>query len=98
MPYPQFLFSSKLIDAKVRELGVNDLEQESRSLQPTNQWRLAQFRDLWRNSRCEVISLVEDPSQRFLSTVLEFPGAFRGRGLTLEDLVISGVAVMLRRQ
>ncbi len=97
MPYPQFLFSPELIDAKVKELGVKDLGQKLHSLQPTNKWRLAQFRELWRSSGCEVLSLEEDPAGRHLSMVTEFPRAFCGRGLTVEDLVISGIAVTLRK-
>jgi len=97
MPYPQFLFSSGLIERKVRELRVKDLGQESESIQPTNRWRVAQFRELWRNSGCEIVSMIEDPSARFLSTVIQFPGAFYGRELTVDDLIVSGIAVMLQK-
>jgi len=98
MPYPQFLFSPQLIETKVRELGVNDLGHEFHCLQPTNQWRLAQFRELWRDSGCEVVSLIESPEERHLGVVTEFPRAFCGRGLTVEDLVIQGVSVLLRKK
>jgi len=97
MPYPQFLFSPSLIEAKVRELGVNDLGQDFDRLQPTNQWRLAQFRELWHDSTCEVVSLIEQREERHLGMVAEFPRAFCGRGLTVEDLIIQGVSVLLRK-
>jgi ubiquinone/menaquinone biosynthesis C-methylase UbiE len=98
MPYPQFLFSSTLIEAKVRELGVKDLGQKFDRLQPTNKWRLAQFRDLWRGSACDVVSLVEGREGRHLGVVTAFPRAFCGRGLTVEDLVVGGVSVLLRKK
>ena len=98
MPYPQFLFSPQFIEAKIRELGVKDLGQEFRCLQPTNQWRLAQFRELWRNSACEVLSLLEVREERHLGLVTEFPRAFCGRGLTVEDLQVQGISVLLRKK
>jgi len=97
MPYPQFLFSPNLIDAKVHELGVNDLGEDSRVLQPTNGWRLDQFRKLWRQPGCTVVSLKESTEDRHLSIVTDFPDAFCGRGLTVEDLVIAGVSILLRK-
>jgi SAM-dependent methyltransferase len=103
MPYPQFLFSPTLIEAKVQELGVRDLGQEFHCLQPTNKWRLAQFRELWRNSACEVVSLLEGREERqleerLLALVTEFPRAFCGRGLTVEDLQVHGISVLLRKK
>jgi len=98
MPYPQFLFSPSLIEAKVRQLGVDDLGRSNDSLQSTNQWRISQFRDLWKASGCDIVCLVEVPERRHLVTVLEFPGAFRGRNLTVDDLEIAGVAVTLRKR
>ena len=98
MPYPQFLFSPQLIEKKVQELGVKDLGQEFHHLQPTNKWRLAQFRELWHDSACEVLSLTEPREERHLGVVAEFPKAFCGRGLTVEDLVIHRVSVLLRKQ
>ena len=98
MPYPQFLFSPQFIEAKIRELGVKDLGQEFHCLQPTNQWRLAQFRELWRSSACEVLSLVEALEERHLGLVMEFPRGFCGRGLTVEDLQVQGISVLLRKK
>jgi SAM-dependent methyltransferase len=98
MPYAQFLFSPSLIQSKVRELGVNDLGRSNDSLQPTNQWRIAQFRELWGHSGCDIVSMVEVPERRHLATVLEFPGAFQGRDLTVDDLGIAGIAVMMRKR
>jgi SAM-dependent methyltransferase len=98
MPYPQFLFSSALIETKIRELGVQDLGKTFTCLQPTNKWRIAQFRELWRGTNCEVISLAEERNERHLGVVMEFPQAFCGRGLTVEDLVVEGISVLLRKK
>jgi SAM-dependent methyltransferase len=97
MPYPQFLFSPSLIDLKVRELGIDDLGKDSRSLQPTNGWRIDQFRTMWRTCGCEVISLKEGADARHLAVVAEFPKAFCGRGLTVDDLVTHRVSILLRK-
>jgi SAM-dependent methyltransferase len=98
MPYPQFLFSPQLIETKVRELGVKDLGQEFDRLQPTNKWRIAQFRKLWHDSACELLSFMEPREERHLGVVAEFPRAFCGRGLTVDDLVIHRVSVLLRKK
>jgi ubiquinone/menaquinone biosynthesis C-methylase UbiE len=98
MPYPQFLFSPTLIEAKVKELGVKDLGQQFDRLQPTNKWRVARFRELWHGSACEVLSLVEEREERHVGVVTEFPRAFRGRDLTVEDLVVQGVSVLLHKK
>lgn len=98
MPYPQFLFSPSFIEMKVRELGVNDLGQKMQCLQPTNRWRLAQFRGMWQTSGCDLLYLKESAEERHLSIVAQFPKAFCGRELTIEDLVIEGIAVLLRKK
>lgn len=98
MPYPQFLFSPEFIGRKVKELGVNDLGHKAEHLQPTNKWRVGQFREIWRNSGCDIVRLVEGSDERHLWIVAQFPGAFRGRRLTIDDLTIASVAVLLRKR
>lgn len=99
MPYPQFLFSPSFVEEKVKELGANDLGQNLPFLQPTNKWRLSQFRQLWRSSECEVVSLIEERvEERFLEMVLKFPRAFCGRELNVEDLIVNGISVLLRKR
>ena len=77
---------------------MKDLGQEFHHLQPTNKWRLAQFRELWHDSACEVLSLMEPREERHLGVVAEFPRAFCGRGLTVDDLVTHQVSVLLRKK
>jgi SAM-dependent methyltransferase len=98
MPYPQFLFSPEFVEMKVKELGVNDLGHQLRRLQPTNRWRIAQFRDVWRTSGCDVIFLTETVDETHLSVVAQFPAAFHGRGLTVDDLTINAVFILLRKR
>jgi SAM-dependent methyltransferase len=98
MPYPQFLFSTTMIEQKVKELGVEDLGQTHDSLQTTNRWRIAQFRDLWHSSGCDVVSLTEEVDDRHLGLVTQYPNAFSGRGLTLDDLLVWGVVILLRKR
>ena len=97
MPYPQFLFSDDFIETKIRELGLYDLGKKLTSLQPLNRWRVDQFRDLWKRSGCQVVSLLEMKNTSELAIVEKFPESFRGRGLVLDDLVVHGIRVVLRR-
>jgi len=97
MPYPQFLFSASLIDRKIKELGIEDLGTINDSLQATNGWRVAEFRELWRLSGCDVVCLKEETDYRHLGVVTQYPHAFSGRGLTIDDLVVWGVSVLLRK-
>jgi hypothetical protein len=96
--HPQFLFSPGFIEAKVRELGANGLGQSLALLQPTNKWRISQFRQLWRSCGCEIVSLNEERVEdKFLEMVLRFPRAFCGRGFRAEDLTVCAVSVLLRK-
>ncbi len=97
MPYPQFLFSPEYIQKQVERLGISDLGQSTTCLQPTNKWRLEQFRRLWRNPACSVVFLEEGKVDRFLNVIDRFPGGFQGRGLTLEDVTTDSVSVLLRK-
>ena len=98
MPYPQFLFSAEFIDRQLERLGIEDLGGKRTSLQPLNRWRLSQFRDLWTRSGCEVMRCdVAWVDASHLRVVTEFPEAFRGRGLAVEDLLAQSITVLLRK-
>jgi len=97
MPYPHFAFSAALIDRKVREIGIEDLGQVNYALQPTNKLRLAYFRQLWKDSGCEVISLIETVDTSHLDFIVAHPNGFKGQGLTCEDVSTSRIQVTLRK-
>lgn len=98
MPYPQFLFSPEFTDRKLQELGIEDLGRKRTSLQPVNRWRVGQFRDLWNGSGCQLLGCdVAWADTSHLQMIEEFPGAFRGRELTLEDLLAQSLTVLLRK-
>jgi SAM-dependent methyltransferase len=98
MPYPQFLFSPEFTDRQLERLGIEDLGRKRTSLQPLNRWRLSQFRDLWTSCGCEVMRCdVAWVDATHLRVVTEFPEAFRGRGLTVEDLLAQSITVLLRK-
>jgi hypothetical protein len=98
MPYPQFLFSEVTIERKLGELGIWDLGKMRSELQTLNRWKPAQFKCLWTRPDVEIISCHWDRDETHLDLALEYPECFRGRGLTLDDLVISGVTVSLRKR
>jgi ubiquinone/menaquinone biosynthesis C-methylase UbiE len=95
MPYPQYLFSDELIHSKIKVLGLNDLGQEMEDLQPLNHWRPQQFREIWQRNDCNIIEYNEDVDLKHIDIILKYPQAFRGRGLCLDDLTISGMHVVL---
>ncbi|MEI6145319.1 MAG: class I SAM-dependent methyltransferase [Methylococcales bacterium] len=97
MPYPQFLFSDSLIQSKLKDLGLNDLGHEMEALQPLNHWRSQQFRELWHRTDCNVIQFNENIDFKHLDIVLQYPQAFRGRDLCLDDLTIAGMRVVLQK-
>ena len=98
IPWVQYLFPARDIEARLQEVGIRDLGTEREELQPLNQWHLAQFRRLWERSGCEVLdeSTHEDLSNLWI--IRRYPDAFSGRGLTFEDVVTKSVRVMLRRK
>ena len=102
MPYPQFLFSEELIETKMRELagdagGGDHWSHHKKHVDLMNKVRLATFREIWKNSGGEVVFLNETRNDQHLNVVANFPQAFTGRGLTLEDLVTDGIEVLLRK-
>ncbi len=97
MPYPQFLYSENFIELFLSKVGVNDLGVVSTQLQPLNKWRIDNFRSLFRGSCVKVLSIEERRDESWLPWVERFPQCFRGRGLTLDDLCVSGVKVLLER-
>jgi SAM-dependent methyltransferase len=97
MPYPQWLFSEEFVSEKISTLGISDLGREMGELQPLNKWRLADFENLWGKLPCEVIGRKLGYKEEFLPIVLEYPEAFRGRGLTYDDLRVYSISVVLKK-
>lgn len=97
MPYPQFLFSDGIIQSKLKALGLNDLGHEMEALQPLNRWRPQQFRDLWHRSDCNIIEYNESTDFNHLDLVLQYPQAFRGHNLSLDDLTVAGMCIVLQK-
>ncbi len=97
MPYAQFLFSMGFVEKKINELGLYDLGKQITALQPLNQWRINEFRNLWKNSGWLIVKLEESKNFSELPIVEAFPQSFQGRGLVLDDLVVHGVRVLLQK-
>ncbi len=95
MPYPQMLFSRDFVDRKIRERGNYDLARQMRELQPLNEWRLDQYRQLWADRRLVLGSEALHRETQHLGLVREFPEAFKGLGLAVDDLTVSGFEVWL---
>lgn len=98
MPYPQFLFSKSFFEDKIKKLGIYDLGKKASTLQPMNQWRVSQFRRLWQESGCTVLSSLVLTDHSHLGLIEKFPKAFTGRGLTLEDVTTQALYVTLMKK
>jgi SAM-dependent methyltransferase len=96
MPYPQFLFSEPFVEAALKRMVIHDLGQERTELQPMNRWRLEQFRAAWREAGLIVVHENLYRADDHLQLVADYPEAFGGRGLTLDDLTVAGMEVTLR--
>ena len=97
MPYPQYLFSEGFIRQKLSDLGIWDLGKKRSELQYLNKWKLTDFYGLSEQSGCTFVNLVVGRDESGISLVSKFPEAFRGRGLTLDDLTASNIIVTLRK-
>lgn len=97
IPYLQYLFSETFVQNRLAEIGIYDLGGERDVLQPLNRWRLEQFQALWNNSGCIVHDFDVNEELTHLSLVERFPQAFRGRGLTFEDVTTKSVRVRLEK-
>jgi hypothetical protein len=82
---------------KLEEFGLHDLGREMSTVQPLNQWKAAEFKQLWDSKNCRVLSYKETIDSSHLDMVERFPQAFRGRGLSMEDLTISGLFVLIEK-
>jgi hypothetical protein len=62
-----------------------------------NKWRIHDFRALWQKAGCELISLKETPVSSHINVIANYPLAFCGRGLSLEDVTVAAVSVLLKK-
>ncbi len=98
MPYPQFLFPEELVRTTVKEEGLYDLgDRRLDDLQPLNGWRLRDYEDLWQATECRIEHRELPKDYCGLGLIVRFPEAFRGRGLTLEDVTTAGIVIALRK-
>ena len=97
MPYPQYLFSNAFVEQKLHELGIWDLGRRLDKLQPLNGWGVHDFLRLWKADSWTTVSLCTGGPDEYLTLVEEYPEAFRGRGLSVEDLMIQWIRATLRR-
>ena len=97
VPYAQWVFSPGRLDQLLAERGVVDLGGDRDDLQPMNRWRLSQFEALFAASGCEAVARGRTVDAGSLWVVGRCPGAFEGRGLTFDDLVVKTVRVTLRK-
>lgn len=91
--YDDFSGFSRAAERLVR-LGV--LLPELKSLWGLHGWSVRQFRSLWYSLDCRVQHFLEDRDMHYLDMIEEFPGAFCGRELTLEEVTLNSIEIVLR--
>lgn len=96
MPYPQFLFGESFVAARLEQIGIWDLGQKRTTLQPLNQWTVAQFQRLWSDGAAFEVDQSLGPVTWFADLVLRYPQSFQGRGLTWTDLTTHGLHAVIR--
>jgi SAM-dependent methyltransferase len=95
MPYPQFLLSEGFIASKLEDIGIWDLGKKRTELQFLNRWSVSEFDRLTNNPAFVVVRNQRTVDISELELVLQFPEAFQGRGLTFEDLTVSGLTMAM---
>lgn len=91
VPYAQWLFTEEFLNALLDKLGISDLGEDRDELQPLNRWRVAEFMGLMENPAVDAYSYRKDEKLEYLQLALRYPGSFRGRTLSVRDLITSGL-------
>lgn len=97
-PIHNSYFQNPLLKLNCKSWEYAISAKKSTTLQPLNQWRICQFARLWNESNCDVISFSLSTDFSCLKMIEEFPQAFRGRGLSFEDVTTSNIYVSLRKR
>jgi len=105
IPYAQFMFSSEIIEAKILQfpnVGGEVVQEDgawaikNRHMDLMNKVRLADFKAIWKNSGCEIVSLSETKETKHLHVIADYSKAFTGRSLTFDDVITDRLTVLLK--
>jgi hypothetical protein len=105
MPYAQFMFSSEIIEAKMLQfpnVGGEVLQEDgawaikNRHMDLMNKVRLADFKAIWKKSGCEIVSSGGIKETKHLHIIVDYPKAFTGRSLTIDDVTTDRLTVLLK--
>lgn len=97
MPYPQFLFSDDFIHQMLEKMGIWDLGKKRTELQYLNKVKVREFDSIWNDAQCVVVHRHIECQEYGLPLVLEYPEAFSGRDLTVEDLISDHIRITLKK-
>jgi ubiquinone/menaquinone biosynthesis C-methylase UbiE len=94
IPYCQHLFPLSVLNAYAGAHGLTLID-------PThvNQWRLQQYRALWRahEHEVEILRYREMEELSHLDLIRRFPSCFRAKSPSLDEFIVSGVRALFRR-
>ncbi len=95
VPYCQFFFTQELLERYTRENGLRAIDFSS-----LNEWPVARYRKLWRSlsDRFARVFYHENTCYSHLDLVARYPSCFRSKTKDFDDLVVSGITVLLRKR
>lgn len=97
MPYPQFLFSKHFIDARLADIGINDLGVDRNELQYVNGWTVEQYDKVWRHAGVETLQLHKVQNLSDLGIIRRYPESFQGRDLDFENVICTNIFTVFRK-
>ena len=98
MPYPQFLFSTEFITDKLKKYGINDLGDDKRDeLQYVNKWTYQQYQNLFEQYKNYIVDTSAYKIYDHLQIIDNYPQAFTGQGLQLEDICTFAIKIVLKK-
>ena len=98
MPYPQYLFSPEFIQSQLEKIGINDLGKQRTTLQYTNQWRVSQYENLWKESGMTIEKINRSYIDDHFDLIARYPECFQGRNLTIEDVSLYLYSLQLKNE
>ena len=97
IPYLQIMFRENDI---VNFISENNLPDISFSLKYLNKWSITQFRELWKKNmdKFTIEMNNEIPNYFGVDLISKYPSCFKSKSTHLDDFIISGIELLVRKK